>query len=168
MLMGDNELLREMRTAKNPREQIRILADLNGTTKALMEEHLRELGVDIPKRRGRKPGAKNKAKEVTPEEVKKVMDAAPAVLMPAGEEVNHDLVNYDSASEADPEDEFVKKDDVVPVSDAIPFILRTAIISTICQMISQGTQADTFKERVTGMLLLLNECEERCEEVAEC
>lgn len=62
MLMGDNELIREMRLAADPKEQARILADLNGVPRDEMAEHLESLGVEILKRRGRKPGPKPKEK----------------------------------------------------------------------------------------------------------
>lgn len=131
MLMGDNELLREMRTAANPREQVGILADLNGVPHSEMEKHLEGLGFEIPKRRGRKPGPKPK------KPVETVADSKPA-----------------------PEPEVVTADEVVSVSDTLPMLLRIAIVNTIDQLIEDDYNANSIKEMVRGMLALLHKCEE--------
>lgn len=55
MVMTDEELLREMRQAKNPADHIQVLAELNAVAKDTMREHLRDLGVDLlTKRRPRR------------------------------------------------------------------------------------------------------------------
>lgn len=133
MLMADNELIREMKLAADPKEQARILADLNAVPRAEMAEHLESLGVEIPKRRGRKPGPKPK-KPVEP-----VADLKPA---PA------------------PEPEVVPASEVVSVSDTLPVLLRIAIVNTIDQLIEDDYNANSIKEMVRGMLALLHKCEE--------
>ena len=131
MLMADNELIREMKLAADPKEQARILADLNGVPHDEMAEHLESLGVEIPKRRGRKPGPKPK-KPAEP-----VADPKPA-----------------------PEPEVVPTSEVVSVSDTLPVLLRIAIVNTIDQLIEDDYNANSIKEMVRGMLALLHKCEE--------
>ena len=46
--MTDAEILSSYKGAKNPKDQITVLADLNGVCKAEMAQKLRELGVHIP------------------------------------------------------------------------------------------------------------------------
>lgn len=135
MLMADNELVREMRLAADPKEQARILADLNGVPRDEMAEHLESLGVEIPKRRGRKPGPKPGYKKAKP--VEPVADPKPA-----------------------PEPEVVPADEVVSVSDTLPVLLRIAIVNTIDQLIEDDYNANSIKEMVRGMLALLHKCEE--------
>lgn len=48
MQMTDAEILSSYKGAKNPKDQITVLADLNGVCKAEMAQKLRELGVQIP------------------------------------------------------------------------------------------------------------------------
>lgn len=75
----DGELITMMRQAKDPYTQVQILADMRQVSRAQMEQHLAELGVEVPEKpkRGRKPGTKaaKKAPEKTPEKVK--YDSAP-------------------------------------------------------------------------------------------
>ena len=82
----DGELITMMRQAKDPYTQVQILADMRQVSRAQMEQHLAELGVEVPEKpkRGRKPGTKaaKKAPEKTPEKVK--YDSAPV----------DDLVNH--------------------------------------------------------------------------
>jgi hypothetical protein len=47
MKMGENEILREYRTAKNPNDQIRILADLNCCSKSEMAQWLADHGEKV-------------------------------------------------------------------------------------------------------------------------
>lgn len=60
-VITNDELITAMRQAKNPWNQVQILADMRGCTRSDMEELLVSLGVELPKRperRGRKPGQK--------------------------------------------------------------------------------------------------------------
>lgn len=86
----DGELITMMRQAKNPYDQVQILANMRQVSRTQMEQHLAELGVEVPEKpkRGRKPGTKTtkKAPAKTPEKVKQ------------------DLVKYDSAPVAAPDD----------------------------------------------------------------
>lgn len=52
--MSDEELLRELRQAKDPAAHIQVLAELNGVAEAAMREYLRSLGADVPPPRRRK------------------------------------------------------------------------------------------------------------------
>lgn len=84
----DGELITMMRQAKNPYEQVGILADMRQVSRSQMEQHLAELGVEVPEKpkRGRKPGTKTTKK-------------APAKTL---EKVKQDLVKCDSAPVDDP------------------------------------------------------------------
>lgn len=86
----DGELITMMRQAKNPYEQVQILADMRQVSRSQMEQHLAELGVEVPEKpkRGRKPGTKTTKK-------------APAKTL---EKVKQDFVKYDSAPVAAPDD----------------------------------------------------------------
>ena len=65
MVMSDEELLREMRQAKSPTEHIQVLADLNAVPAETMREHLRTLGVELPKvRRNRAQYDTQKVREL--------------------------------------------------------------------------------------------------------
>lgn len=46
--MDDAEIRTSYNTAKNPAAQVRVLAELNATTPAVMAAKLRELGCDVP------------------------------------------------------------------------------------------------------------------------
>ena len=48
MTMTDEELLRELRQAKDPAAHVRVLADLNCVPEREMRERLRDLGADLP------------------------------------------------------------------------------------------------------------------------
>ena len=54
-IMGENEILRDYRTAANKRKQVQILADLNGCTKRQMAEFLISRGEEVDKRFVQKP-----------------------------------------------------------------------------------------------------------------
>lgn len=54
MTMGKSEIVREYKQAKNPKEQIKILAELNCCTVEVIKGVLSEAGIDVNKR-GRKP-----------------------------------------------------------------------------------------------------------------
>lgn len=53
MVMTDEELLREMRQAKDPVAHVQVLAELNAVATDTMREYLRDLGVDLPAKRRR-------------------------------------------------------------------------------------------------------------------
>lgn len=53
MVMTDEELLREMRQAKDPAAHVQVLAELNAVATDTMRECLRDLGVDLPSKRRR-------------------------------------------------------------------------------------------------------------------
>lgn len=48
--MRKNEIVRNYKSAKNPKEQIRILADLNCTSQTEIKKVLAEAGVELPQR----------------------------------------------------------------------------------------------------------------------
>lgn len=52
--MSDEELLRELRQARDPAAHVQVLAELNGVAEAAMREYLRGLGADVPPPRRRK------------------------------------------------------------------------------------------------------------------
>ena len=56
--MTDHELRMAMKDALDPYAQVQICADLCGCTREEMEKRLLDLGIDFPKKRGRKPGPK--------------------------------------------------------------------------------------------------------------
>ena len=56
--MTDHELRMAMKDALDPYAQVQICADLCGCTREERENRLLDLGIDFPKKRGRKPGPK--------------------------------------------------------------------------------------------------------------
>lgn len=71
MQMTKDEILTSFKQAKNPAEQVRILADLNATNVPTIKRILLEGGVDIRKL----PGERKKAAPAKPKE-----KAAPSIL----------------------------------------------------------------------------------------
>ena len=71
MQMTKDEILTSFKQAKNPADQLRILADLNGTDVATIKRILLEQGVDIRKL----PRERQKAAPAKPKE-----KAAPSIL----------------------------------------------------------------------------------------
>ena len=63
-IMGENEILRDYRTAANKRKQVQILADLNGCTKRQMAEFLISRGEGVDKRFVQEP--RKRSAEHTP------------------------------------------------------------------------------------------------------
>lgn len=60
MTMSENEIVRDYRTAKKKREQIGILADLNGCSREQIREILLRNGIteaELPAKPGRRPTA---------------------------------------------------------------------------------------------------------------
>lgn len=102
--MTDGELIMEMRQAKNPYEQVQILADMCCVTREEMEERLLSLGVELPEKRrvGRKPGPKPKDQKPALEKPAK----APAVTLSRVEAealYNHLMFSILDEIKADPE-----------------------------------------------------------------
>lgn len=64
MIMDDTELINNFKQAKNKRAQVQVLADLNGTTKKEMADHLIKLGLEIPA--APKPKAKDPSTATMP------------------------------------------------------------------------------------------------------
>lgn len=66
MFMSDDEIRSSYRDAARPRDQIKVLAELNDVTEAEMRQKLEELGCKVEKKRGRKPGSKPTGKPAEP------------------------------------------------------------------------------------------------------
>ena len=50
MVMDDTEIINSFKQAKDKKNQVQILADLNGISKKEMQEHLKALGLEVPGR----------------------------------------------------------------------------------------------------------------------
>ena len=52
MVMDDTEIINSFKQAKDKKNQVQVLADLNGISKKEMQEHLKTLGLEVPPLRG--------------------------------------------------------------------------------------------------------------------
>lgn len=61
MVMDDTEIINSFKQAKDKKNQVQVLADLNGISKKEMQEHLKTLGLEVPPLRGA-PGRTRQAR----------------------------------------------------------------------------------------------------------
>jgi hypothetical protein len=154
--MTNEEIVREYRQAAHPAQQIGILADLNECKKKAIVEILREAGCKLPGYYDKKP-----PKAPTGPQPVEGPDEAPA------EDVQPD------ASVEVPE---IEDDGYVKVTDALPFLIRTAAIDAIAQLLAKSSKKEIddidiaacdFQEQVRGVLALVHEVERRCDDEEE-
>jgi len=71
MYMKDNEIVREYREGRDKKQQVKILADMNGCTYEEIVEVLRKQGIDVSGVERKKRGRQGTKETVVPAEEKK-------------------------------------------------------------------------------------------------
>lgn len=166
MTMDPMEIAVEFRTAAHPGRQLRILAELNSCSVDKIVEILENQGEKIDRRWL----PRKKAAPITAENQEEVMEKkteADARVDPVP---------------AEQQLEVVPKDELVSIGDALPALIRSAAIDAIAQLLSRMTPPSlpfqgartlddagqtSFAEQVRGVLALVHEVEQRCQDMPE-
>lgn len=188
MTMTAEEIVREYREARYPEKQIRILADENSCGVSNIKEILRQAGCELPReRKQKKPEGpvqrfdlktKTFPKEDEPAMKKDCDPDAPMPVLPAPEgagefqdeaparQVRGTVEQLPEALEDVLE---VDADDTVPVSEALPLILRMSAVDVIARLLKDAKKTpegySEFTEQVRGVLALVHEVETRSKEI---
>ena len=177
MTMTAEEIVRDYKQAKYPEKQIRILADMNGCGPSNIKEILKAAGCELP-RAGR---PKKEAPAPAPAEgawsefdpkTKELVPAEPPIpsILPAPAGAGDFQEEAPEAEAAavlpEPKDD---SDDTVPVSEALPLILRTSAVDVIARLLkdtrNNPESGAKFTEQVRGVLALVHEVETRSKEI---
>ena len=190
MTMTAEEIVREYKQAKYPEKQIRILADQNSCGQSNIRAILEQAGCELP-RAGRRKKASSppeseghitkfslEAKEFETEDDSMKEDTAPLTVLPAPEgagefqdkaPILHVPGTVEQLAEGLESGLEAETDDTVPVSEALPLILRTSAVDVIARLLKDTRNSPEsgakFTEQVRGVLALVHEVETRSKEI---
>ena len=186
MTMTAEEIVREYKQDKYPEKQIRILADQNSCGQSNIRAILEQAGCELPRAGRRKKASfppeseghitkfSLEAKEFETEDDSMKEDTAPLTVLPAPEGAGE--FQDDLSAPVTPPEPFPESvpsgnvdDDTVPVSEALPLILRTSAVDVIARLLKDTRNSPEsgakFTEQVRGVLALVHEVETRSKEI---
>lgn len=166
MTMDPMEIAVDFRTAAHPGRQIRILAELNSCSVDKIVEILENQGEKIDRRWLPRRKAAPIAAENQEEAMEKKTEADVRVdPVPAAQQLD-----------------VVPKDELVSIGEAMPALIRSAAIDAIAKLLARMTPPPlplqgartlddegqtSFAEQVRGVLALVHEVEQRCQDMPE-